>query len=242
MAWFHTIKALVGSQLTCLMSFSAWTKVAQTSNVAGVGGIGVGNRKMTLMKTIRKAVASKKTGGALAASDAPSEPLFTAAAATNAADPAATAGREGGGEAEEDGGRGVGPPAKGVYALVPPDSGQGGGAPQSMAQYLNRTHLTPLVRCCFLDRDVRDETLDIILNAAEKTPWDGESIAAAIKTQLDSRLSPTWHVIAGECYGFELDYDADGLIYVFYGSLAILAWKCGTVLVGRDSGGGGPLR
>ena len=98
------------------------------------------------------------------------------------------------------------------------------------------TLLNFVVVFCFL---LQDEALEVILNTAEKYPWDGARIAQLVKLQLDDRLGPSWHAAAGEAFGYELTYEGRGLISVLYGSLAVVAWKCGTVLMDEDDEGGG---
>ena len=73
--------------------------------------------------------------------------------------------------------------------------------------------------------------MEIILNAVEKFPWDNRQISTEIKRNLDDRLGATWHVVTGESFSFEIAFDADNLLYLFYGSLGIVVWKCGTVLL-----------
>ena len=73
--------------------------------------------------------------------------------------------------------------------------------------------------------------MEVILSAAEKYPWDNRRIANQVKKNLDERLGASWHVVVGETYSFEITYESECLIYLYYGSLAILCWKCGTVLL-----------
>ncbi len=88
----------------------------------------------------------------------------------------------------------------------------------------------------------QEEALDIVLNACEKFPWDSSRIAQYIKTQLDDRLGASWHVAAGEAFSFELAFEGDSLLYLFYGSLGIVAWKCGTVLLSEVNQDANPRR
>ena len=77
--------------------------------------------------------------------------------------------------------------------------------------------------------------MDIILNCAEKFPWENRLIAQLIKRTLDDKLEPTWQVVVGESYSFEVTFQSGEFINVFYGSLGILAWKCGTALQNNDA-------
>ena len=38
-------------------------------------------------------------------------------------------------------------------------------------------------------------------------------------------------MIIGERYSFALEYEAQSMIYLFNGNLAILAWKCGNMMI-----------
>ena len=72
--------------------------------------------------------------------------------------------------------------------------------------------------------------MDTILVACERFPWNNINISDHIKKELDLKFGAAWHVVIGESFSFEVTFEAEDLIYLFYGSLAILAWKCGTVL------------
>ena len=41
------------------------------------------------------------------------------------------------------------------------------------------------------------------------------------------RFGPSWHVVVGEGFGFEVSYELKNLMYMFFaGNLAVCAWKC----------------
>ena len=73
--------------------------------------------------------------------------------------------------------------------------------------------------------------LDVVLHACEQTGWDTPELCKAIKRRLDVKLGPTWHVVAGDCFSFDVDYDSEYLIFLIYGSLGIVAWKCGDLFI-----------
>lgn len=50
--------------------------------------------------------------------------------------------------------------------------------------------------------------------------------------ELDGRLGPAWHVVVGESYSFDVGFEDGHLVYVYYGSLAILAWRSANMLMG----------
>ncbi len=142
-------------------------------------------------------------------------------------------------------------PESKVDALLKGSAGTG----QTIAQLLNRTHGSAMVKATKMDKDAKvrkifstafaylpftlimqsvlrlqDEALDIIIVACEGSPWSNEAICQTVKSRLDDKFGASWQVAVGETYSFDVSYDADFLIYVYYGSLAILAWKCGSVL------------
>lgn len=114
------------------------------------------------------------------------------------------------------------PKVNGEPVVIPPNT--------SYAQFLNRTRVAPIVKHCTLGTDASDEALDIILAACELLPWDNLGISNHIKNHLDDRLGTPWHVVVGESFGFEITSEGGDLMFVYYGSLAIMAWKCGHVL------------
>ena len=52
-----------------------------------------------------------------------------------------------------------------------------------------------------------------------------------LQTELDKRMGCSWHVIVGEEFGFDVTYEIGNMIYIFYGSLGLLLFKCGTQLL-----------
>ena len=45
--------------------------------------------------------------------------------------------------------------------------------------------------------------------------------------QLDKKFGPSWHVVVGEGFGFEISYELKNLMYMFFaGNVAVCAWKC----------------
>ena len=84
------------------------------------------------------------------------------------------------------------------------------------------------------------------MTAMEKYHWDTQEIPDYLKRELDTRFGCCWHVVVGEDFGFDVDVEVrkpkltgveiiptqEGqLLYIFFGSLAVLLWKCGTQLL-----------
>ena len=71
------------------------------------------------------------------------------------------------------------------------------------------------------------QVLELCTNACEKHTANNENAAKMIKEGLDKRFGPSWHVVVGEGFGFEVSYELKNLMYMFFaGNLAVCAWKC----------------
>ena len=49
--------------------------------------------------------------------------------------------------------------------------------------------------------------MDILITAMEKFHWDHTSISDYLKRELDTRYGCSWHVVAGEEFGFDIDFE-----------------------------------
>ena len=49
--------------------------------------------------------------------------------------------------------------------------------------------------------------------------------AEKVKRDLDSAFGAPWHVVVGESYDFNIDFDFHYLYYLLYGPVAILCWR-----------------
>ena len=49
--------------------------------------------------------------------------------------------------------------------------------------------------------------------------------AENLKRNLDKAFGHPWHVIVGESYSFDIEYDSEFFHYFFYGPIAVLAFK-----------------
>ena len=71
------------------------------------------------------------------------------------------------------------------------------------------------------------KVLEVCINACEKHTANNENAARMIKETLDKKYSPSWHVVVGEGFGFEVSYELKKLMYMFFaGNLAVCVWKC----------------
>ena len=69
----------------------------------------------------------------------------------------------------------------------------------------------------------RTEASDIVTATLENTTWGLTKIATNIKISYDKSFGAPWQVIVGENFSCSLDHEL--LIYMYNGSLSILAWK-----------------
>ena len=79
-----------------------------------------------------------------------------------------------------------------------------------------------IVRCT-LSAEERAEASDIVTATLENTTWGLTKLATNIKISCDKSFGAPWQVIVGESFSCSLDHEL--LIYMFNGSLSILAWK-----------------
>ena len=49
--------------------------------------------------------------------------------------------------------------------------------------------------------------------------------AEKLKRDLDNAFGHPWHVIVGESFSFDIEYDSEFFYYFFYGPIAVLAFK-----------------
>lgn len=53
-----------------------------------------------------------------------------------------------------------------------------------------------------------------------------KAAAQLIKAGLDKKFGAAWHCVIGEGFGFDITYQAKNMIYIVYGTIGILAYKC----------------
>ncbi|CAG9771434.1 unnamed protein product [Ceutorhynchus assimilis] len=88
-------------------------------------------------------------------------------------------------------------------------------------------HTYPLIRYSDMPEEVKMETMEMVVTACEKHSNSNEAAARMIKTEMDKKLGPPFHVLVGESFGFEISYECSNLLYMFFGgNLAIVIWKC----------------
>ncbi|CAE7723859.1 Dnal4 [Symbiodinium microadriaticum] len=85
--------------------------------------------------------------------------------------------------------------------------------------------------CCQsvdMSMEMSMESMEIITMAVDKhqATKNYEAAAQLIKTTMDKKFGAAWHCVIGEGFGFEITYQAKNMVYVYYGSIGILAYKC----------------
>lgn len=68
--------------------------------------------------------------------------------------------------------------------------------------------------------------LSQIIVALNHQPHSFQAAAQLIKAGLDKKFGAAWHCVIGEGFGFDITYQAKNMIYIVYGTIGILAYKC----------------
>jgi len=89
------------------------------------------------------------------------------------------------------------------------------------------TYTYPMVKETDMTESMKADVMDICSTACERHSDNNESAAKMIKEILDKKFGTSWHVVVGEGFGFEVSYEVQNLMYMFFaGNLAVCAWKC----------------
>ncbi|KAH8416074.1 hypothetical protein KR222_007676 [Zaprionus bogoriensis] len=88
-------------------------------------------------------------------------------------------------------------------------------------------HIYPLVKHSDMREEMRSEVIELSVSACEKWSSNYEMAAKVIKDTMDKKFGIYWHVVVGEGFGFEVSYETENILYLFFGgNLAIVLWKC----------------
>ncbi|CAG0891985.1 unnamed protein product [Darwinula stevensoni] len=88
-------------------------------------------------------------------------------------------------------------------------------------------HTYPLLRHSDMPEEMKSETMELVVTACEKHSNNNENAAKMIKEELDRKYGPSWHVVVGEGFGFEISHESKNMLYMFCGgNLGICVWKC----------------
>mmetsp|Transcript_18525 Transcript_18525/g.19296 ORF Transcript_18525/g.19296 Transcript_18525/m.19296 type:complete len:105 (+) Transcript_18525:186-500(+) len=85
-----------------------------------------------------------------------------------------------------------------------------------------------LTRSVDMSMEMSMESMEIITMAVDKhaATKNYEAAAQLIKTTMDKKFGAAWHCVIGEGFGFDITYQAKNMVYVYYGCIGILAYKC----------------
>merc|ERR1711916_94570 len=97
----------------------------------------------------------------------------------------------------------------------------------SEAEYRKLT-TKALTRSVDMTHEMQNESMEIIVSGIDKfqATKNYEAMAQLIKGTMDKKFGSSWHVAIGEGFGFDVTYQSKNMIYVYYGSVGILCYKC----------------
>lgn len=88
----------------------------------------------------------------------------------------------------------------------------------------------PLQRSLDMPAEMAQEAMEVITMSVDKHTQgpnkNYEAAAQLIKVSLDKKFGAAWHCVIGEGFGFDITYQAKNMVYVYYGSLGVLIFKC----------------
>ncbi len=79
-----------------------------------------------------------------------------------------------------------------------------------------------------MSMEMATESMEVITMAVDKfqNSKSLESAAQLIKTTMDKKFGASWHCAIGEGFGFDITYQSKNMVYVYYGNIGILCFKC----------------
>jgi len=79
-----------------------------------------------------------------------------------------------------------------------------------------------------MSMEMATESMEIITMAVDKFTQakNYEASAQLIKTTMDKKFGASWHCVIGEGFGFDITYQSKNMVYVYYGQIGVLCYKC----------------
>ena len=74
-----------------------------------------------------------------------------------------------------------------------------------------------LIKQCDMTEEMRQETMDAVIAGVEKFADNMEMAAKFTKDSMEKKYGPTWHVVCGEGFGFNVTYEQKHCLYMFFG-------------------------
>ncbi|XP_026474350.1 dynein light chain 4, axonemal [Ctenocephalides felis] len=88
-------------------------------------------------------------------------------------------------------------------------------------------HTYPLVKFSDMSDEMKSESVELAVTACEKFAANNEAAARMVKEAMDKKFGPSWHVVVGEGFGFEVSYQTQNLMYMYNGgTVGVCIWKC----------------
>ena len=79
----------------------------------------------------------------------------------------------------------------------------------------------PLLQKCDMPEEMRVETQELCVTAAEKYAANNESAAKFIREQMDKKFGNGWHVVVGESFDPCVTFDEKSILYMFVGGTGV---------------------
>jgi dynein light chain 4 len=90
------------------------------------------------------------------------------------------------------------------------------------------SNVKPIPKTVDMPPEMASESMEVIVMAIDKhqATKNYEAAAQLIKASLDKKFGSAWHCVIGEGFGFDITFQAKNMIYIYYGTIGILAYKC----------------
>jgi dynein light chain 4 len=85
-----------------------------------------------------------------------------------------------------------------------------------------------LTRSVDMSGEMATECLEIVTMGVDKhmATKNYEAACQLIKQNMDKKFGASWHCAIGEGFGFDITYQSKNMVYVYYGPICIVCFKC----------------
>lgn len=87
----------------------------------------------------------------------------------------------------------------------------------------------PIIKSAdMIPQEMANEAVEVVTLALDKyiASKNYEAAAKSIKDSMDRKFGQMWHCAIGEGFGFDVTYQQRSMVYIYYGNLGILLYKC----------------
>ncbi|XP_073985306.1 dynein axonemal light chain 4-like [Rhodnius prolixus] len=85
----------------------------------------------------------------------------------------------------------------------------------------------PITKTSDMNDDTQTEITEMLLNTYEKNKHQLDKAASIMKSTLEEKYGPIWHVIIGQSYGFDVHHFPKTMLHIYLdGIFGITVWKC----------------